>query len=339
MQVKRNWAYVLSFLLIFDYGLQAPRALQADSTATAHASADTAAIELPLDYVDQHLYTRLDGTGSGPLTFLVDTGSEHTGISSAIAKQMELPKSFWKKAISVNGYGNNSKDREYGEVPLFLRSAQSKVFSGSARVLDFEDFGKQLGHPLDGILGWDFFQLWCSTLDVARKQLTLRPVSDCAMRADAHVVKSKWSKQGLRLRSVISFQNGKSANALVHFDTGADATLQLNTQFRAMAGLGERGPADSEAKRWGVNGEYIADIVPVGSIKFDGDEFQVVIGGKTTILFVRKGSVSRPRWWIHGFGEARINRDGAVGNAIIEHLVWTLDPATRQIYATTAATD
>src|SRR6266700_5342393 len=311
MRVSRYWVHVLLFFLISICGLRAPAASKADSEAHPQSSAENAAIVLPLDYVSNHLYTTLNGPNDMPLTFLVDTGSERTAISSAIAKQSDLRKSLRKTSRSVTGYGNHPVDRQYKEVLLALRIAGTPVFSASALVFDFGEVSKLLGHPMDGVLGWDFFVQWCSTLDFGRKQLILRAVSNCEAPTGAQALKAKWSRRGLRMQSVITFQNGRSANALLGFDTGADNTILLNTHFRAIAGIGEDGPADSEMKGWGMNGEYTADVVPLASFKLDGDKIHVTSDAKTTILIGRKGTFSRTHWWLHIMGRVR---DGGVGN-------------------------
>ncbi|MGD0292842.1 MAG: hypothetical protein ABSB30_03220 [Terracidiphilus sp.] len=343
MQILRYAVYSLLFFLIFRCGLQAQTAPGVSSGADVHAAAANTPLMLSFEYVNRHLYTTLSDEKLGTLTLLVDTGTERTQIAREIAEKGDLHKSFWKTNYAINGYGNKPNEQKYRTVSVALRSGQGSVFSGSALALDFGELRKKIEHPVDGILGWDFFEQWCTTLDFAAKHLILRNLSECAPPAGKHgTLKGEWSAHGLLLPSVLTFPNGRSTNALLHLDTGSDATLILNTQFRATAGLGEGGPAATETTGWGLNGGYGGDIVPISSIDIKGEDENLSIDGRqqiTTILIGRPGSFSKVHWWADGVGEAKINRDGAIGNKILEHLIWTFDPAAKQIYVEAAASN
>ncbi len=338
MRFLRYTVYSLLFLLIFRCGLHAQAAPGVSSIPDARSSTGNTPIVLPLDYSNRHLYIKLTDEKLGALTLLVDTGAEQTQIAAAVAQKGEIHKSFWKTAFSANGYGNKPNEQKYRTVPVALRSGQTPIFSGSALVFDLGDLGKRPGHPLDGILGWDFFERWCTTLDYAAKHLILRNLSECAPPAGKHgTLKGEWSSHGLQLPSVLTFPNGRSAKALLHLDTGSDATLILNTQFRAVAGLGESGPAASETTWRGVNGYYSGDIVPISGIDIEGGTVHLDSTEETTVMIVHRGSFSKTHWWTDGFGEAKINHDGGIGNGILEHLTWTFDPAAKRIYVEAVA--
>jgi hypothetical protein len=333
MSFSRYSANSLFFFLLFRCGLHAQAAPEVSSSANAHPPAANAPIVLPLEYVNRHLYTTLSDEKLGSLTLLVDTGAEHTAISSEAAKNGDIHKSFWKTTISIKGYGNTPAKHPYRTVMVALRSGQTSVFSDSALVLDLGEFGKRLERPVDGILGWDFFERWCTTLDFAAKHLILRGISECAPPSGKHgTLKGEWSTHGLLLSSVLAFPNGRSAPALLKVDTGSADTLLLNTQFRTVAGLGESESADTEATSWGMNGSYGGDIVPISSIDFEGGKVQLVSEEKTTIEIARRGCFNNAYWWKDGIGQAKRSRDGGIGNELLKLLTWTFDPAAKRIY-------
>jgi hypothetical protein len=327
MRLYLNKGCFLLLFTILPCGLY-PQTTREVSTGTdVYAVAADTPIVLSLDYVNGHLFTALRDEKLGALILLVDTGTEHTMISREVAQKGKLHKSFWKTAFSVAGYGNKPTDQKYRTVPVALRSGQAHIFSDSALVFDFGDLSKRLEHPVD------FFERWCTTLDFSTTHLILRNLSDCAPPSGKHgTLKGEWSAYGLLLPSVLTFPNGRSAKALLHLDTGSDATLILNTQFRAIAGLGEKGPTASEDKGFGMNGDYTGDIVPIVSIDIEEGKLRVDGRQRTTILIGRRGSFSKVHWWLDGVGEAKINRDGGIGNGIIEHATWTFDPTAKRVY-------
>jgi hypothetical protein len=187
-------------------------------------------------------------------------------------------------------------------------------------VLDLDEFRAQLGHPIDGVLGWDFFESLCSTFDFASGKLLLRDRENCTPPAGPHgTLKGDWSVHGLQLSSVITFPNGRTAQARLQFDTGNDATLLLNPKFRAASGLSEAQPV--EGAGWGANGQYAGDIVPITSLVLEDGKIHMDSAGDTTIMI----------GWPGAFAHMR-NLDGMIGNQLLERITWTLDPAAKRVY-------
>ncbi len=326
-------ACLLLLLLIFRCDLRGQAAPDHSACAGGCPPTTSVPVTLPLEYADRHLYATVSDDEFGRLTLLVDTGSEHTSIASVIASRGAIHRSFWKRTVSFNGYGNRPIDQEYRTAGISLHSGRSLIFSGPAILLDLAEFGKRLGHPVDGILGWDFFEQWCTSIDFAGRRLTLRKLSDCGPPLASHgTMKGEWSRHGLLLPATLIFPSGRSAAALLHLDTGSGDTLLLNTRFRTIAGLGEGGAAGSVANGWGLNGDYNADIVPIAGIEIEGGTVHLNNKDGTTVLIGRRGSFRKVHWWLDGIGEARINRDGGIGNGILEQLKWTFDPAAKRIY-------
>jgi len=338
MQPSHSTVYSLLFLLIFRRGLHAQAAPEISSGAVAHPPASNAPIVLPLEYVNRFLYITLNDERLGSLTLLVDTGTEDTTIAKEAAEKGDIHKSFFNSTNVFVGYGNRTNHQKNRTVAISLRSGNTPILSGSAVVADFGELSKQYKHPVDGILGWDFFERWCTTLDFPARHLILRNLSECAPPAGKHgTLKGEWSTHGLLLPSVLTFSNKRSAKAILVLDTGSDCTLILNTQFRAVVGLGESGPANSEAKGWGVNGELRGDAVPISNINFEDGAMHLDGNEGTEIVIARRGSISKLHWWQGGIGEAKLLRDGGMGNGILEHLTWTFDPAAKRIYVEAAA--
>jgi hypothetical protein len=297
--------------------------------------AQPAPIVLPLDYSGRHLYVTVTDEHLGPLTLMLDTGFQRTTLAASAAEKGQVHTSFWQRSLSYNGFGAGPPKRRYQTTDVTLRAAQTTLFTGSALVAGLGDFGQRLGRPIDGFLGWDFLEKWCATLDYAPARLTLHDPAHCPAPSGTYAApRAQWTPQGLLLRSQLTFTNGHTAAALLHFDTGSDISLLLNTQFRSPAGLDQNPASAQESHGFGVNGRYTTDVLPIAKIDLDG-QLQLAPGKDTMIAIARSGAFAKVHWW-EGPSAIRINRDGILGNALLGHFTWTFDPAAKRIYAAPA---
>jgi hypothetical protein len=293
-------------------------------------------IVIPFDYANRHLYITVTDAHLGPLTLMLDTGFQRTSLAASVARKGQVHTHFWERSLDYNGFGAGPTKRRYQTTDVSLRSAQTTLFAGSALITDFAPLAKELGHPLDGFLGWDFFRHWCATLDYAPARLTLRDPAHCAEPSGPHaVLRAEWTPQGLLLPAHLTFANGHTAAALLHFDTGSDITLLLNTQFHAPAGVDQKNSSALQSHGFGVNGGYITDLVSMHKIDLGG-QLQLSPGAYATIAIARPGAFAKVHWW-EGPAAARINHDGIIGNGLLDRFRWTFDPAARRIYAEPAA--
>ena len=305
------------------------------------ARAQQTPVVLPLDCSGHHLYLTLTDEHLGPLTLMLDTGFARTSLAASVAKKGEVHTSFWRRSISYNGFGSGPSKRRYQTADISLRSGPTPLFTGSALVADFGDLSKQLGHPVDGFLGWDFLQKWCATLDYSPARLILRDPAHCSPPPGPHATLSgRWSSQGFLLPSQLTFANGRTVTALLHFDTGSDSTLLLNTPFRTVAGLDPSPATDaaSGSHGWGVNGHYTSDSVPLVQFDLEDSHLHFDPGKSTTVAIARPGAFSTIHWW-EGPSAVRINHDGVIGSALLERLSWTFDPTAKRVYAALAGTN
>ncbi len=299
--------------------------------------AQTAPITLPLDYAGRHLYLTLTDDHLGPLNLMLDTGFQHTSLAAAVvAGKGQVHTSFWQRSMSYNGFGTGPSRRRYQTTAITLRSGSATLFTGSALVADFNGLSQQFGHRLDGFLGWDFYQKWCATLDYAHARLTLRDPAHCTAPSGPYAaLRAQWTSQGLLLPAALTFPDGPAIKALLHFDTGSDITLLLNTQFRTPAGLDQKSATAQESHGFGVNGRYTTDLVSMAKIDLDG-QLQLNPGAYAMVAIARAGAFATVHWW-EGPSAMKINRDGILGNALLDRFRWTFDPAAKRLYAVPAA--
>lgn len=306
------------------------RAAAPRPAATGAPDLGPAPITLPIEYSNQHVFLVLNDERSRPLTFMLDTGFENSSLSRAGAGSRQIN---WIGTIKPNGYGDNRSEQWYGKVGIVLRSGHTDLFRGSVLVLDLNSMRSEIGHPIDGVLGWDIFSQWCTTLDIGARRLTLREPSACSTPQGAErEIQSQWLPHGLLLPSTITFAGGRQVRAMLHLDTGCDTALMLNDQFREISGIGKPGVASYPIGSWGVNGASMADRVAVSSIELDGGALRIPATKETTVVIQRPGGVARAHWWNSGFQEARLTRDGLLGTEVLERFTWTFDPLGKSVY-------
>jgi hypothetical protein len=156
--------------------------------------------------------------------------------------------------------------------------------------------------------------------------------------------KGEWSAYGLVLHTLITFENGRSIPASLLVDTGSDASVILNAQYRPAAGMpsdqpnaarpdpGGRGAPTVAITAWSAHGGYSGDVVPVKHIVFEDGQIQTNDADRNLILIARRGAIPPWHWWKIVDGTPRILRDGTIGNGFLDQALWTFDPTAKKIY-------
>lgn len=301
-------------------------ALCGATNSPAQSVAESAPVQLPLEYSNGHLFVEVDEAQLGRLHMLLDSGAERTYMSAAPASKV----SSSHRTISIIGGGPGNPDRAYRTARVDLRFGERILFSGDALVLPVDgQLSAGLNHRVDGALGWDFFERWCVRIDYATQTVTLTEPDRCTAPASPHAVLSgDWSHHGFSLPTEVTFTNSNSVHADLHVDTGTDASLSLRPKFREAAGL-HGGTKETAMPGVGANGAFTSDLVPFKRIDIGGGKLTL---GDGHIVIGRAGSFTKTHWWSNGIGEAALNSDGEIGNAILSHAVVTFDPVRHCLY-------
>ena len=305
-------------------------------------AAQSAPAVIPLDHFGGHLFIHVTDEHLGPLTLMLDTGFQRTTLGSKAVTKDRVHRHFWERSLDYNGFGTEKARRRYLTTEISLRSdtasgsssdsARASLFTGPALVTDLSDVNKTFGRAFDGFLGWDFLRKWCATLDYTPARLTLRNPSQCSAPSGTYaVLHAQWTPQGLLLPAQLTFANGHAADALLHFDTGSDIGLFLNTRFRTTAGLDQRNASAEESHGFGVNGQYTTDLVTMPRIEL-GRQLELTPSRDMRFAIARPGAFAKVHWW-DGPSAMKINRDGVIGDALLRHFRWTFDPVAKLVYA------
>jgi predicted aspartyl protease len=135
------------------FGLLGSPALNAQR-AVATASTPAALSTVPFRYVHHEIVVNVRIGGSGPYTFMLDTGTTPTVIDAALAKRLRL------RPAGAAGSGSDLGGGGAVVHPVTLHGLRFGSVTTSrvnALATDVSAVGKQLGVHLDGVLGSDFF--------------------------------------------------------------------------------------------------------------------------------------------------------------------------------------
>ncbi len=132
----------------------------------ALAIAVAASDEVAFTYRDGLIWVRVSAEGAArPLNFVVDTGSSATVIDLGTARQLGLPLG---RATTVRGvHGSSAAYPVKGFRARFL----GEPLRPSLLALDLSGVGVTCHHPIDGLIGADFFRGQVVSIDFARGRM------------------------------------------------------------------------------------------------------------------------------------------------------------------------
>lgn len=165
----------------------------------------------------------------GPFQFLLDTGSQNTVISAALARQLALPAGRRAKVIGIAG-SQMVDTVEVDEILLGRRSS----FGLLAPLLQREHIGA------DGILGIDSLQDQRVLLDFRRNLIAVDDVRKLGGDRGFEIVVTARRRSG-QLIMTNAVIDGVRADVVI--DTGAQATIGNRALQKALARRMEADPA------------------------------------------------------------------------------------------------
>lgn len=127
---------------------------------------DKVSFKESLDLCDLPIITFL--CGNTKLNFLLDTGSTHSHISSAVVKHITTKEKI-KLDTSIKTIGFDATEETQDSTILVLKYKDKdfpiQVFISEAIAKSFEYIKKESGVQLHGVLGNDFFTMYNYTID------------------------------------------------------------------------------------------------------------------------------------------------------------------------------
>lgn len=236
--------------------LESPLARPQAGPSDVAFKAGRSALEIPFNFENEHLM--IDGAVNGrpPLWFMLDTGAESTYINGARLKELGL-SSFGSSSIEGGG---NATASSYTKVGV-LAFPGVEIRNQRDRVIDMTGLEKIYGHPMGGILGYDFFSRFVVRVDYDKQVIDLLDPAGYSYAGAGQSVPFVLEDGHPHVAATITLPSPPSIPADLVVDSGAADTVNLAAPFVEQHNLIERArrsPAGAPSTMPGSEKEFFA---------------------------------------------------------------------------------
>ena len=278
-----------------------------EMAATARIDDPNGFTKISFDLVNNHIYANgsIDGK---PARFLVDTGGANL-LTPASAKKFGIAG---EGKLGGRGVGDEQVDVAFGhanEVRLGNAVLARPVFV----IMDLGDLWKVEGVDCDGLVGYEMFRRFGTTIDYANHALTVSEPSKFAPPAGASVVPFELDD---RIPIVEASLDGLPVRISV--DTGSRASLSMHSPFVREHDLVARYHAAPDAVvGWGAGGPTRGRPARFGTLTLGGHAIGSVAGDLYTGT---KGSFANP------------DLSGNLGGGVLKRFTVAFDYDAKRMY-------
>jgi hypothetical protein len=267
-----------------------------------------AAVTLPIQLINNHIYGKVMLDGKGPFLFIFDTGG-HDIVTPPLAKQLGLNIIG---TLPGSGVGEGIVDAGFAHVRR-VAIGDASIENQTFVAMSLETLTDIEGAPLPGMIGYETFSRFVVRIDYVAKTLSLID-PDRFVSTDA----------GIEIPFVFNGHVPEVAGtfegipAKFDIDTGSRNELTLTKPFAEANGLRAKHPKGVEAMDgWGIGGPtfgYVtrADEMTIGPVRIE----EVV----TSFATQGKGAFARDDY------------QGNVGGGILKRFIVTLDYRRQKMY-------
>ena len=200
---------------------------------------------------------------SQPLSFLLDTGTVGTLVSTSQAEHLHLKREGSEKTYGIGDdtvFMSLSKD-----VPLQV--ADLVLSPETVGVYDFDDLDHRLGRHIDGVIGTSVFRHNVVDLDFSQNSIRFfdpRRYSDSGRGTVVHL---QLDSQGIPFVNVrVTLRGGESLTARLCVDTGSTEAISFNRPFVEKHHLLETLNPQLQTNERGYAGEAKASVARLESV-------------------------------------------------------------------------
>jgi hypothetical protein len=155
-------------------------------------------------------------------TFLLDTASEYSVVSSRLAAQLHLAL-------------EHTHGRDFAD-DIWLAIGGITLEHQRVMVMPFEGYYAQ-GRSIDGLIGYDLFARFVVAIDFTERRLTVFEPSSFKRSADTIAVPIDFVGRLATVQSKVGLTDGRSLGARLVVDTGASQGVILRYPFAEANGL------------------------------------------------------------------------------------------------------
>jgi hypothetical protein len=234
-------------------------------------------------------------------TFVLDTGSEYSIVSTRLAQSLKLP-----------AVRRGTRDFADG---VTLAVGPLTLAGQRVMVMPFDTFNAR-GRHIDGLVGFDFFERYAVKIDWGGKTLTFWEHAGFSPPAAAIAVPIEFSGRLPVVAATLQLTSGAPLPARLMVDTGASQSIMLRHPYATAHDLFARAAGERSAPSLADGTRRLVTIpaheLAVGALTFDRPEvlaFSEPIGSA-----------------------ASTETDGLIGNTLLSRFTLYVDYAARRLY-------
>lgn len=206
---------------------------------------------ITLDVEGVQLLVPVRVNGSDQLWFLLDTGAQVTVVDTTTARELGL-----ELEGSVSGSGNGNERLDFKLIrDVALAVPGVEISDQVVTALPLRDtLEPALGHPVDGILGFNVISRFVVEIDYANRTLRLVDPVGWEYRGDGKVIPIRIVNTRSVCDAEIVLPDGRVVTGSFYVDTGSSTTVRLHTPFVDGHDLLSSLPAKVTASGLGLGG-------------------------------------------------------------------------------------
>lgn len=273
-------------------------------------------VQVPFTFEHNQIILRPEIPGLGPVSMLLDTGTDPSVIDLTYASESGLPL----LSMSETGEGAGSQAvTVFSTSDLEIRLGDLVASGVTTLAVDLSRIAERLGQPLHGILGYSFLANRIVQIDYPGRMLRFFPDAAAfrALQTDRarHPALPMVLWDNFPLVEHV-YVNRKAIRATL--DTGSSATLTLFPQAIHYLGLTQEAQAGRAVDTTGYGGQENNRKAMVSSLSLAGLDF-----GPTEVTLVLSGNRAETPLTARG---------GNIGNGLLKSCLLTLDYQNQLVY-------
>lgn len=255
---------------------------------------------VPFEYFNQHIYLTIRVNGTPGMVFLLDSGSNKNILNLRTLHQLGMEPGNVQQERKV-GFGDGrvrvARDEK---VVAELNSIQ---IADTMSVVDLSEFERHFHHPIDGMLGFPFFQDFIVQLDFEHQLLSIFPRDSYSYRGSGIKMKLLSNDSFATIPVKIAGSPYATHTARVIVDTGSSMTMLLYKRFAPRLNLDTSVFQSKSGEAYGLNGYYAADRGSIYSLQIENTMMREV-----PVDFISKNNEIHPDKTVAGI----------IGNGILQ---------------------
>jgi len=269
-----------------------------------------AVTRVPIDLNGNTTFVQVRVNGSGPYSFILDTGALASTISPDVVAKLGLPS---REGGVAHGAGGAVAASRVPDVTLTVGDAAlSGLELGSFPMTAIEN---SAGRRIDGVLGAEVFQRYVVELDYLKPEMTLYEPKGFSAAGRGKGLPLSFHDNHPYVHAGVELPGGKRIEGEFVIDSGSSFPLILLPSFIEEHGLRDTVPAPLVSTGRGVGGEFPLPIGRIAALR---------LGAATLTLPVT--ALPSEGWF------AREGNVGNIGGAVLRRFRVTFDYSRKRVY-------